>query len=117
MDVVCSAGESIYIRRGHSLRIDAVVKKGYPIPTLTWTLPNGTTVVGATDKLRNSNRIIAMNNGSLVIYEVQLNDEGLYGAMASNVAGTDHAKTSVTVVGNVCLYWLSNWFQLYVSHA
>lgn len=44
-----------------------------------------------------------MNNGSLVIYGVQLNDEGTYEAMASNVAGTDYAKTSVTVVGNVCL--------------
>ncbi|KAL2089466.1 hypothetical protein ACEWY4_014154 [Coilia grayii] len=71
------AGQEVWIRCS---------AKGFPTPTVVWT-HNGMFIMG-------SNRLRMTPDGALVIRHSVKKDAGLYGCLASNVAGT-HSHTSV----------------------
>lgn len=58
---------------------------GVPEPTLTWT--------------RDDKRYPVSGDGSLVLRDVGLDDEGTYTCTASNTAGKDEAQVQLHVQG------------------
>lgn len=58
---------------------------GVPEPTLTWT--------------RDGKRYPVLGDGSLVLKEVGLDDEGTYTCTATNTAGNDQAQVQLLVQG------------------
>lgn len=59
--------------------------KGVPEPTLTWT--------------RDGKKYTVSADGSLVLRDVGLDDEGTYTCTATNTAGTDEAGVQLLVQG------------------
>ena len=84
------------ILKDNQLTIDAQVISGFPTPTITWTLPDGTTLSAG----ESSDRVSVSSNGTrLTIQGIQDSDRGSYVATAENEVGTATGTTAVTVIG------------------
>ncbi|XP_019904855.2 hemicentin-1 isoform X2 [Esox lucius] len=74
---------------GQEVRIRCSAK-GYPDPRLVWT-HNGMFIMG-------SSRQRTTSDGSLLIRNMNQKDAGVYGCLASNVAGTDSDRSILTYI-------------------
>ena len=104
-----AAGQNVQIHANNSLWIDVnMAKPGIPTATFSWSLPGGETVNSG----ETSGRFQVHDNGTLVITNIGLGDEGNYKVTASNSAGSDSITSTVTVLsrtlwGGFCLFLLS----------
>ena len=89
-----AVGQNGFVHRGRQLSIDAEIIAGFPTPTLTWTLSDGTEL--AVNETSARARVLA--NGTLVISSVEDADDGDYVATAENVYGEDVKTSTITVV-------------------
>ncbi|XP_029804665.1 leucine-rich repeat and immunoglobulin-like domain-containing nogo receptor-interacting protein 4 isoform X2 [Suricata suricatta] len=64
---------------------------GDPAPTVSWMRPQG-------PRLGRAGRVRALEDGTLEIRSVQLQDQGAYVCMVSNVAGNDSLRTWLEVI-------------------
>ncbi|XP_065836781.1 matrix-remodeling-associated protein 5-like [Oscarella lobularis] len=88
-------GQNVTILKDNQLTIDAQVISGFPTPTITWTLPDGTTLSAG----ESSDRVSVSSNGTrLTIQGIQDSDRGSYVATAENEVGTATGTTAVTVI-------------------
>ena len=93
-DITIEAGQNVQIYAGNSLWIETnFAKPGFPPPTFLWSLPGN----GTLNSSETSGRL-QIHNGTLVITNITLNDEGDYEVTASNVEGADKIASSVTVL-------------------
>lgn len=76
------------VQVGHPVELPCMVT-GVPQPTLAWT--------------KDGKTFSASADGSLVLRDVGLDDEGTYTCTATNTAGRDEARVQVLVQG---------WFHL-----
>lgn len=72
------------VQVGHPVELPCMVS-GVPEPTLTWT--------------RDGLRYPVSGDGSLVLRDVGLDDEGTYTCTATNTAGKDEARVQLHVQG------------------
>ncbi|CAH0388728.1 unnamed protein product [Bemisia tabaci] len=76
---------------GYSITIDCVAD-GYPKPTIQW---DKNTI---TQEHFDRSRFLILENGSLLITEVHLNDEGKYGCTAGNSGGFNRSEVFLNVI-------------------
>ena len=89
------AGQNVQIHADNSLWIDLnMAKPGIPPATFSWSLPGGETV----NTGEMSGQFQVHENGTLVITNIGLNNEGDYEVTAWNSAGSDSITSSVTVL-------------------
>ena len=89
------AGQDVQIHANNSLWIDVyMAKPGIPTATFSWSLPGGETVNAG----ETSGRFQVHDNGTLVITNIGLGDEGDYEVTASNIFHSDSITSSVTVL-------------------
>lgn len=69
-----------------------------PLYSVTWQF-NGTSITDNSSKYS-----IDDISGSLSIYNVTLNDSGVYTCIVDNKHGNDTASATLTVQGTVCVY-------------
>lgn len=74
----------IKVQVGHQVELACVVV-GVPEPTVSWTKDNRNFPVS--------------HDGTLILRDVKLDDEGIYTCTASNTAGQDQAQVKVQVQG------------------
>lgn len=72
------------VQVGHPVELPCMAR-GVPEPTLTWT--------------RDGKKYTVSADGSLVLRDVGLDDEGTYTCTATNTAGTDEAGVQLLVQG------------------
>ena len=89
------AGQNVQIHANNSLWIDVnMAKPGIPTAMFSWSLPGGETVNAG----ETSGRLQVHNNGTLVITNIGLGDEGDYEVTASNSDGSDSITSTVIVL-------------------
>ena len=94
-DFAIGAGQNVQIHAGNSLWIETnLAKPGIPPATFSWSLPGGETA----NTGEMSGQFQVHENGTLVIKNIGLNNEGDYEVTAWNSAGSDSITSSVTVL-------------------
>ncbi|XP_056613346.1 immunoglobulin superfamily member 10 [Triplophysa dalaica] len=86
---------------GHDLKVDCVAA-GFPIPEISWGLPDGTLVNSAVQsdgagEVR-SKWYTVFNNGTLYFNKVEMGEEGNYTCYAENKLGKDKIHIHINVV-------------------
>ena len=79
---------------------------GLPEPTFTWIAPDGA-FINATasiydieildDDSQNKRGKVLQNDGSLLIFDTRVDDQGIYKCVAINVMGKDEKSVNLTV--------------------
>nr|XP_015207108.1 PREDICTED: matrix-remodeling-associated protein 5-like [Lepisosteus oculatus]XP_015207109.1 PREDICTED: matrix-remodeling-associated protein 5-like [Lepisosteus oculatus]XP_015207110.1 PREDICTED: matrix-remodeling-associated protein 5-like [Lepisosteus oculatus] len=85
---------------GENFRVDCVAS-GLPDPEVTWSLPDGTVISNALqsdDSGARSRRYVIFGNGTLLLQQMEMRDEGDYTCYAENRLGKDEMKVRVRVV-------------------
>ncbi len=86
------AGQIILIHVSLSVRIDCVIKRGSPEPTVSW-WKNHT-------RVQNSSKVVAYNNGSLLIKNADESVEGVYTCVATTSGlHSDQLNTTLSTIG------------------
>lgn len=96
-DLVYYAGETLGIVSGNWIGVICRETSAKPLATITWRLPNGTTLQQGDQSGRVSVIRVTKRSVSLVINAVQLSDMGLYTCIARNRAGQTTADSTLTV--------------------
>ena len=86
------------VMEGRSVSISATAT-GRPAPGMTWRLPSGRRIASG----RSYDRFRVTDDGTLVIDDTRRQDEGIYRAIAKNIAGLAKAKSRLRVFGQSCL--------------
>ncbi|KAK7922045.1 hypothetical protein WMY93_008947 [Mugilogobius chulae] len=87
---------------GENFQVDCVVS-GLPDPEVSWSLPDGTLINNALqsdDSGSRQRRYVIFTNGTLLLHQIDKQDEGDYTCTAKNKLGTDERKVSVKVGPN-----------------
>ena len=107
-DMTYVVGQNIEIMVGRTVRI-SVTATGRPAPGITWRLPSGRRIHSG----RSEGRFSVTDDGTLVIRDVKLGDEGKYRAIAKNIAGLAKVKSQLRVFGqytwSVYLTCMTQW--------
>ena len=93
-DVTYSAGQQAVVVQGRNVRI-GVSAYGRPTPTISWRIPNGKRLGPG----QSSGRVRVLDDDTLVIDNAQVEDEGAYRPIASNIAGLAKIKSRLSVIG------------------
>ena len=76
---------------GRTIRLQCLILLGNPRPTITWVKMGERVITGG--------RVEDQGNGNLIIRDVQVEDEGEYTCVASNVGGNATHVTTLDVQG------------------
>nr|XP_001919144.3 matrix-remodeling-associated protein 5 [Danio rerio]XP_005159985.1 matrix-remodeling-associated protein 5 [Danio rerio] len=89
---------------GDNLKVDCVAS-GLPNPKIQWALPDGTMINSVIKSERNvgsrTRRYVVFDNGTLLLNEVGMHEEGNYTCYAENQVGKDEMNVHVKVVADV----------------
>ncbi|XP_066571076.1 matrix-remodeling-associated protein 5 [Amia ocellicauda] len=85
---------------GENFQVDCVAS-GLPDPEVSWSLPDGTMINNALqsdDSGARSRRYVIFGNGTLLLQQMGMRDEGDYTCYAENKLGKDEMRVNVKVV-------------------
>ncbi|XP_074551267.1 matrix-remodeling-associated protein 5-like [Halichoeres trimaculatus] len=85
---------------GKSLKVDCQAS-GLPDPAVRWSLPDGTmvnSVLQGEERGRRTRRLTVFDNGTLLVPEVGMGEEGEYTCYAENQGGKDTMKVKVKIM-------------------
>ncbi|XP_016057226.1 PREDICTED: immunoglobulin superfamily member 10 [Miniopterus natalensis] len=82
---------------GKDFQVDCKAS-GSPVPQISWSLPDGTTVHATQAGGRRSRRYTLFDNGTLYFNKVGIAEEGDYTCYAQNPLGRDEMKVHLTVI-------------------
>ncbi|XP_071320940.1 matrix-remodeling-associated protein 5 [Trachinotus anak] len=71
--------------------------EGYPIPRVTWVLPNQVHMAAAPLGVSLQQRVAVLSNGTLRISQASYTDRGIYKCIGSSVAGADTVSVHLYV--------------------
>ena len=86
---------TVYGVQGHSVQLNCTFN-GLPVPTITWTSPNGRILVFQSNSINNSTYI--------TIPSLVLEDSGTYTCSGDNSIGVSSASIHLTVQGTLSAY-------------
>ncbi|XP_070557422.1 leucine-rich repeat neuronal protein 1-like [Ptychodera flava] len=85
--VFYTTSKTIVTEIGNNVILDCEVESELEVDKY-WIIPNGTVIHQSTEDVCSDYRIVQQGNGSLLIPFVEVDDEGSYSCVASNLEGT-----------------------------
>ncbi|KAG1956198.1 matrix-remodeling-associated protein [Pimephales promelas] len=92
-DIINQYSSLVSIINGENLQLNCM-SAGYPLPKLTWTLPNGVVLT----RSQATGRYAVLNNGTLSVERTSVYDRGMYVCQTINEFGSSSLSVSVIVI-------------------